>query len=99
MGFKFLSKDPDQPDYITQERFNELVEYNLQNDIRPVITEVVSHYRTTRPINEIGQYEVLHIQKQQRYQLMDKLFEEGFISHQIISQDENGFTIRTEVRL
>jgi hypothetical protein len=99
MGFKFLSKDTEQPDYIDQDRFAELVGYNLRNNIMPVITEVTGHFRSNVSRQNISDEEWLHILKQQRYRLMDKLFEEGFISHEIISQDENGFSLRTEVRL
>ena len=99
MGFKFLSTKPEEPDYIDQDRFAELVGYNLRNNIMPVITEVTTHFRSNVRRQDISDEEWLHILKQQRYRLMDVLFEEGFISHEIISQDENGFSLRTEVRL
>jgi uncharacterized tellurite resistance protein B-like protein len=38
-----------------------------------------------------------HLIEEQRKKLIEDMWEQGMISHTIISQDENGFTLRTEI--
>lgn len=37
--------------------------------------------------------------KAQRMQLIELMFQDGLVTHTIVSQDENGFTLRTEINL
>jgi hypothetical protein len=92
MGFKFLNTEqsPDQPEYITQERFNELVEHQLNN--RPAVFLNLNRNRNT-----IDETEWTYLLRQQRVNLIEHMWEQGMISHTIVSQDINGFSLRTEI--
>ncbi len=104
MGFKFLKTEeiPDQPDHITQERFNELVEHQLQQpqpdylrlttDNRPAV-----FLNMMRNRNDIDEGLWTQMLRRQRVDLIEYMWEQGMVSHTIISQDEFGFTLRTEI--
>ena len=105
MGFKFLKQEqiPDQPETVegAYERFHELVNNQLINeqnqlrlttDNRPAVFLNISRHRDT-----ISNDEWLHILRQQRIQLMEYMWDSGMIMNTIISQDEYGFTLRTEI--
>jgi hypothetical protein len=49
--------------------------------------------------NEISDELFADISKAQRVQLIEKMWEDGLITHTIVSQDDNGFTLRTEINL
>jgi hypothetical protein len=49
--------------------------------------------------NDISDEAFDDICKAQRVQLIERMFEYLFVTHTIVSQDENGFTIRTELNL
>lgn len=91
MGFKFLNKD-NELNLPTEERFNELVNHRLTTDNRPAV-----FLRLERNIDTISEDEWNSIIKQQRHLLMNLMWENGMVSHNIISQDENGFSLRTEI--
>ena len=101
MGFKFLTKNiPEQPNYITQERFNELVGHQLtMNTYNPLSVDnrpaVFLNVRSRR--DQISDQMWEHVIEEQRKRLIEDMWEQGMISHTIISQDENGFTLRTEI--
>lgn len=102
MGFKFLNTEqiPDVPDHITQERFNELVGYQLtlnthnplSVDDRPAVFLNLNRRR-----EDIPELEWNYILERQRRSLIEFMWNRGNISHTIISQDESGFTLRTEI--
>jgi hypothetical protein len=101
MGFKFLkSKEvPDQPDHITQERFNELVQHQLQPEYLRLTTDnrPAVFLNLMRNRNDIDETEWTQILRRQRIDLIEYMWEQGMVSHTIISQDEFGFTLRTEI--
>jgi hypothetical protein len=101
MGFKFFDNNiPDEPDHITEERFNELVgqqlTLNTQNilstDNRPAV-----FLNLTTERDGIPQQEWEHILERQRQYLMEHMWRQGYIIHTVISQDEYGLTLRTEI--
>jgi hypothetical protein len=102
MGFKFLNTEqiPEQPEYITEERFNELVGYQLNMDVHnPLSTDnrpaVFLTLTTTR--DGIPQQEWEHILERQRQSLIQYMWQQGMITQTVISQDEYGLTLRTEI--
>jgi hypothetical protein len=64
----------------------------LSVDNRPAV--FVSIFRNR---DNISDEEYAHLLIQQRRNLMDLMWERGNIMHTIVSQDENGFTLRTEI--
>lgn len=101
MRFKFLKDNiPDQPEYITQERFNELVGYQLNMNVntplsvdnRPAVFLNLSRERDT-----ISDDEWNHILERQRQSLIKYMWEQGMIIQTVISQDQYGLTLRTEI--
>jgi hypothetical protein len=101
MGFKFLNKNiPEQPDYITQERFNELVGHQLvmtTNNPLSIDNRPAVFLNLNRERDSIPQQEWEHIIARQRQSLIEHMWREGMIMHTIISQDQYGFTLRTEI--
>jgi hypothetical protein len=85
MGFKFLNTNeiPDQPepDYL-----------RLTTDNRPAV-----FLNLMRNRNDIDESEWTQMLRRQRINLIEYMWEQGMISHTIISQDEHGFTLRTEI--
>ena len=47
----------------------------------------------------ISDQEYTHLLRQQRVQLIESMWESGQVMHTIVSQDDNGFTLRTEINL
>lgn len=94
MGFKFLNKDDeDQPQIINVVVNNEPSEDNrLSINNRPAV-----FLNLNRPIETISEEERTHMLRQQRIHLIERMWEQGMILQTIISQDENGFTLRTEI--
>lgn len=97
MGFKFLSKNiPDEPETVegAYDRFNQLVnnQLSLSVDNRPAVFLNINRHRDT-----ISNEEWLHLLRQQRVQLMEYMWDSGIVMNTIISQDEYGFTLRTEL--
>ena len=94
MGFKFLKQQeaPAEPEHITQERFRQLVEHQLSVDNRPAVFLHLNRNRNTIDDNEWN-----YILLQQRRNLIDYMWENGMIVQTIISQDIDGFSLRTEI--
>jgi hypothetical protein len=97
MGFKFLEDNtPEQPAYIAQEMFMDLINYTPQTplsvDDRPAVFLQLNRNRNTIDDNEWN-----FMLEQQRRNLMEYLWEQGHIVHTIVSQDIDGFTLRTEL--
>jgi hypothetical protein len=101
MGFKFLNQNiPDQPETVeaVQDRFMELVNHRLENqlalstDNRPAVFLNLSRNRDT--ISEQEWDSIIHAQ---RRQLIEYMWQQGMVMHTIISEDEYGFTLRTEL--
>lgn len=49
--------------------------------------------------NEMADGLYADICKAQRMILIERMFDDGLVTHTIVSQDENGFTLRTEINL
>jgi predicted RNA methylase len=79
--FKFLNNIPDSQDA----------------NINPIQRNAPAHYfRTNMRREDIPEEQWYSILRQQRQRLAERMWEEGMVSHSIISQDENGFTLITE---
>lgn len=62
-----------------------------QNSPPAVFTSVLRNRDT------ISDEEYTHILRQQRRYLIESMWETGQVMHTIVSQDDNGFTLRTEI--
>ena len=90
MGFKFLSNIPDEP--LT---FGEMqLTYNVQEEFPQV-----QYFRDPRNPNDVSDAEWNLILEHERKRLVEAMFINNNIVHTIVSQDENGFTLRTEIFL
>lgn len=94
MSFKFLNKDEEeQPQIINVVVNNEPSEDNrLSINNRPAVFLGLNRDRDT-----ISEQEWETILRGQRTHLIERMWEQGMIIQTIISQDENGFTLRTEI--
>ena len=103
MGFKFLKNNiPNEPETVegTYDRFHELVNHQLNISMqhplshqnRPAVFLNLSRNRDT-----ISEQEWNSIIQQQRVQLMEYMWDQDMVIHTIVSQDEYGFTLRTEL--
>jgi hypothetical protein len=81
--FKFLDQNiPDQP----------------EETVLPVVIRDPSVVlRLNRNRNTISELEWDSIIQQQRRQLIEYMWQQGMIMHTIIYEDENGFSLRTEI--
>lgn len=85
------------PATIARERLMELVNHNIEptplsTDNRPAVFLNLNRNRDT-----ISDEEYTHLLREQRRLLIERMWESGNIMHTIISEDENGFTLRTEI--
>lgn len=83
MGFKFFDNTPDEPDF-------------GENYVPEPIDNTV-YLRLERNRDTISDEEWYDILRQEREVLIERMWVQGRISHTIISQDENGLTLRTEI--
>lgn len=101
MGFKFLKQQqpPDEPAHITQERFRQLIEHQLHNTINPLSVDnrPAVFLQLNRNRNTIDDNEWNFILQQQRRNLIDYMWEQGMVVQTIVSQDIDGFSLRTEI--
>lgn len=101
-NFKFLNQ-VDENDAIipTNERFNELVDYQRNRPIDFIPTEppqiYTEMYRMNVPINEMTETDLNHIKVSQERLILEQLSNTLDFRHEIISVDGNGFTLRTEL--
>lgn len=102
--FKFLTQ-VNENDAIEPNRFNELVNYQrtLPNEYVFVPSETTQIYtemlRTTNPLTEMDSNQLNHLKIVQERKLLESIYETLDFRHSIISSDENGFTMRTELYL
>lgn len=75
----------------TEDHYNQLGN-PISTDNRPAVFLNLTRNRGTIPDNEWNS-----IIEHQRRQLIDYMWQEGMIMHTIISEDEYGFTLRTEL--
>jgi hypothetical protein len=103
-NFKFLNQ-VDENDAIipTNERFNELVDYQIRREVVFVPSETTQIYteivRMNIPLNEMTEDQLNHIKLNNEQKLITQITDTLDIRHEIIYQDENGFTMRSELFL
>ena len=90
MGFRFFQKDEDAFERIFDEA--ERLEAELERQRATTLFLNVPRNR-----NEIDNELFADICKAQRVQLIERMFEDALVTQTIVSQDENGFTLRTEI--
>lgn len=77
----------------TYQHYNDVGANNtLSHNNRPAVFLNLNRNRDT-----ISDDEWNSIIQQQRSRLIEHMWQEGMILHTIVSQDENGFTLRTEI--
>lgn len=93
MGFKFFRRDQ-APQTVerTYHRFEEQIAQQLTTDNRPAV-----FLRLERRRNDVSNREYEIVTMNERRKLIEHMYREGMIMHSIVSQDEDGFTIRTEI--
>lgn len=101
-NFKFFNTiDDDDAIEPNLERFRELVEYQRRNEVDVIPTEPPQTYtqmlRMNVPMSEMTEDYLNHIKVSQERVLMENLSNTLDFRHEIISIDENGFTLRTEL--
>jgi hypothetical protein len=95
--FKFFAKnEEDEFERILNETFP-LADGELPNPV-PLTDAPAVYLRLERNRDTISQQEWTHLLRQQRQLLIERMWEQDMIRHTVISQDDNGFTLRTEVR-
>ena len=102
MGFKFLNKDqvPDQPQMVegAYERFHELINHQLNNELRLTTDNRPAVFlQLNRGRDTFSDEEWSYLIKEQRRRLIEHMWEQGLIIQTIVSQDEYGFTLRSEI--
>lgn len=101
-NFKFFNTiDDDDAIEPNLHRFRELVEYQRRNEVDVIPTESPQTYtqmlRMNVPMGGMTEDYMEEIKLRQERLLVDNLMETFDFRHEIISIDENGFTLRTEL--
>ena len=103
-NFKFLSSVDDE-DAIEPnlDRFHQLIGYQRRTEIDIIPTEPPQIYtemlRMSTPINEMTEDRLNELKMSQQRLILEQLSNTLDFRHEIISIDENGFTLRTELYL
>lgn len=71
--------------------------YNEPNNTLSINNRPAVFLNLNRNRDTISDQEWNSIIERQRRQLIEHMWQEGMVLHTIISQDENGFTLRTEI--
>ena len=101
-NFKFFNTiDDDDALEPNLHRFRELVDYQTRREVVFVPSETTQiyteMYRMNVPLNEMTEDQLNHIKISQERVLMENLSNTLDFRHDVIHQDENGFTLRTEL--
>ena len=103
-NFKFLTH-PNENDAVEPnvDRFNELVDYQRRTEMVFVPSETTQiyteMYRMNVPINEMTETDLNHFKISQERVILERISNTLDFRHEIIHQDGNGFTLRTELYL
>jgi hypothetical protein len=106
MGFKFFNNEETQ-----DERFERMLQLHFPSEFLPDPQALTTRYDpelhgmpglfisfpTNR--NEMNDRLYEDICKAQRVLLIERMFDNGLVTQTIVSQDDNGFTLRTEINL
>jgi len=71
-----------------------LPRYDPDGTLPPAVFTTILRNR-----DAISDEEYTHLLREQRRLLIERMWETGQVMHTIVSQDENGFTLRTEISL
>jgi hypothetical protein len=102
--FKFLSSVDDEDAVEPNlDRFHELIGYQRRTEIDILPTETPQIYtqiiRVELPINQMSEDHLNHLKISNQSILLNQISDTLDFRHEIIHQDENGFTLRTELYL
>ncbi len=104
MGFKFFQKDNNHDD-----EFERMLQIQFPNEGLPDAQALVRRddvegelppavfTNILRPRDSISDELWMNITRGQRMRLIELMWHQGMIMHTIVSQDDNGFTLRTEI--
>lgn len=106
MGFKFFQHEKDEFERMLELHFPGGAPEGLDDDFPglpqydpelhgPQDAVIFLSLNVNRDNISDEQYQ--HILRQQRTALIERMWQQGDITHTIVSQDDNGFTLRTEV--
>ena len=103
-NFKFLSSVDDEDAVEPNlDRFRELVDYQRRTEMVFVPSETTQIYtemlRMNVPINEMTETDLNLFKISQERVILERISNTLDFRHEIIHQDENGFTLRTELYL
>lgn len=103
-NFKFLSSVDDEDAVEPNvDRFRELVDYQRRTEMVFVPTEPPQIYtemlRMSTPINEMTETDLNRFKISQERVILERISNTLDFRHEIIHQDENGFTLRSELYL
>jgi hypothetical protein len=102
-NFKFLTSvdDEDAVEPPNLDRFHELIGYQRRTEIDILPTETPQIYtqiiRVELPINEMTEDHLNQLKISNQSILLNEISDTLDFRHEIISVDENGFTLRTEL--
>ena len=101
-NFKFLSSVDDEDAVEPNlDRFRELVDYQRRTEMVFVPSETTQIYtemlRMNVPINEMTETDLNLFKISQERVILERISNTLDFRHEIIHQDENGFTLRTEL--
>lgn len=85
MGFKFLTSEEDQYG------INYVPEPNQE------IHTLILYHRSEVNLDTLGEIEYDNLLRRERIKMIESFWMDGRISQEIIYQDNNGFTLRTEI--
>lgn len=91
---------PDQPETVedTYDRFHELINHQLNNELRLTTDNRPAVFlQSNRGRDTFSDEEWSYLIKEQRRRLIEHMWEQGLIIQTIVSQDEYGFTLRSEI--
>lgn len=85
MAFKFLTSEQDQYG----------INY-VPEPIEEIHTSIIYH-RSEVNLDTLGEIEYDNLLRRERIKMIESFWMDGRISQEIIYQDNNGFTLRTEI--
>jgi len=114
MGFRFFQKDEAELERMRDAEFERMLRLNFpladgeipqSETLRGYDAELhgpidnVVFVSVSRTRDSLSDEQFADICKEQRMQLIESMFEQGQLTQTIVSQDNIGFTLRTEINL
>lgn len=97
MGFKFFNNNEEDLDGPMELVFNDPQNITHHFNVQTGDINTTVYLRDIRDRNLIPEDEWYDILRTQRNRLIEEIWRNGNIIHEIISQDENGYTLQTRI--